>query len=184
MTETVARAARPTQEPATSSPGRAATETADQDEGDILVLDIPARLVAESWVFVENEIAAACATSRGKYRPDDVKALLIEGRMQLWIVAEGYEAKAPLGVFVTEIHAYPQMKVCVMLVGVGRDRERWQHLISEVEDWARGKGCESMELIARPGWARIHKRHGYETTHFVLEKSLREEAPLKESGDG
>ena len=41
-----------------------------------------------------------------------------------------------------------------------------------IEAWARAQGCAAMELIARPGWSRILRRHGYDITHVFCEKEL------------
>ena len=51
----------------------------------------------------------------------------------------------------------------------GKGRQQWQHLLSVIEDFAEQHGCDQMELIARPGWARILKQYKYKRTHVVLE---------------
>jgi hypothetical protein len=57
----------------------------------------------------------------------------------------------------------------------GRQRLKWQHLISEIEDFAKENGCKMMELIARPGWQRVLKIFDYKRTHVVLEKQIKQE---------
>ena len=54
-------------------------------------------------------------------------------------------------------------------------RNKWQHLISKREDFAKDEGCKMMELIARPGWQKVYNNHGYKRTHVVLEKQIKQE---------
>ena len=42
------------------------------------------------------------------------------------------------------------------------------------EDFAWYNKCDSMELIARPGWEKIIKRFGYKKSHVLLEKHNKE----------
>ena len=39
----------------------------------------------------------------------------------------------------------------------GHHREKWQHLIKNIEEFAWDNKCDSMELIARPGWQKSIK---------------------------
>ena len=57
----------------------------------------------------------------------------------------------------------------------GRQRHKWQHLISEVENFAKEEGCDMIELIARPGWQRVLNLFDYKRTHVVLEKKIKQE---------
>ena len=65
--------------------------------------------------------------------------------------------------------------VCHIYIMTGRQRHKWQHLISKIEDFAKEEGCEMMELIARPGWQKVYNNHGYKKTHVVLEKQIKQE---------
>ena len=57
----------------------------------------------------------------------------------------------------------------------GRQRHKWQHLISKIEDFAKEEGCQMMELISRPGWQRVLILFNYKRTHVVLEKKIEQE---------
>jgi len=54
----------------------------------------------------------------------------------------------------------------------GKQRQKWQHLIKVIEDFARDQKCDLMELIARPGWQVILSKYKYQRTHVVLEKPI------------
>ena len=56
----------------------------------------------------------------------------------------------------------------------GHHREKWQHLIKNIEKFAWDNKCDSMELIARPGWQKVLSRFGYNRTHVLLEKNNKE----------
>ena len=116
---------------------------------------------------VVSLIEQAMLRNGGKRRFEDVFVALREARQQLWVMAAGSDI---LGVTMTEIVVYPQKKICRVTECVGRERERWQHLLAGIEDWARQIKCDGVELIARPGWSRVLE--GYDMTHVVLEKEF------------
>jgi hypothetical protein len=57
----------------------------------------------------------------------------------------------------------------------GRQRNKWQFLVKDIEQFAKDEDCLMMELIARPGWKRILNNFDYKMTHVVLEKKLNKE---------
>ena len=59
-----------------------------------------------------------------------------------------------------------------MFIVTGRHRQKWQHLINVLEDFALKNNCTNMELIARKGWQRIMEQFDYKPTHVVLEKQI------------
>jgi hypothetical protein len=52
----------------------------------------------------------------------------------------------------------------------GSHREKWQHLIKHIEDFAWQNKCDLLELVARTGWKRVLKPFGYKESHVLLEK--------------
>jgi hypothetical protein len=103
------------------------------------------------------------------FTAQDVCRAIEDRSAQLWLTwADG----KPLSVCVTQIEATSKGKHCSIWIMVGNDREDWQHLISDLEQWARREGCTFMRSEARPGWARVLKSKGYEMPHVILEKEL------------
>lgn len=124
---------------------------------------IPTGHIEQVWPLAEPWIEKACRRIK-KFSAQDVKHWLLVGENQLWLDSE---AKA---VIVSQIAVYPNKKTFYINIATGKDRESWQGDIVLLEAWAKSQGCQSMELVARPGWKRILK--GYRMTHVFLEREL------------
>ena len=101
--------------------------------------------------------------------PADVYAAIKEDRAILWLVYNGSEIKA---VCVTQLSETAKAKTCSIWIMTGSGREDWQHMLDDIEAFARREGCTHMRHNARPGWAKILKPQGYTMTHVILEKAL------------
>lgn len=136
---------------------------------------IPNDKIDNAWHHVEASIADALARSNGYALASDFKKWIKENRMQLWMLWD-MEAKTDkyYGVVVTEIIQRPLQRCLNIKIMTGKHREKWEHLIKKIEDFAWYNKCDSMELIARPGWEKILKRFGYKKSHVLLEKHNKE----------
>ncbi|MGH6933294.1 MAG: hypothetical protein ACREEE_12780 [Dongiaceae bacterium] len=132
------------------------------------IVGVPAALVDGVWPLVERLIDQACRRGRGKETSEDIQNALMARDLQLWLLWDG----SPKGAVVTEIVRHPRKTCCRIRICTGRGREDWQRHIAVVERWAKSQGCAAMELIARPGWSRLLKDHGYAVTHLFCEKEL------------
>jgi hypothetical protein len=56
----------------------------------------------------------------------------------------------------------------------GKHRDKWQHLVKKIEDFAWANDCDLMELVARPGWEKVLRKFGYSKSHVLLEKHKKE----------
>jgi hypothetical protein len=142
------------------------------------IIQIPYKKIDEVWSLVVNPINEALTYSGDHHHSDHYKDLLKEGKLQLWILWD--EEKSSIqekynGLVITQIIIRSKKKVCHMPMVTGKNRQRWQHLIEKIENFAKDQGCDCMELIARPGWQKILDKHKYFRTHVVLEKQLKEE---------
>jgi hypothetical protein len=55
----------------------------------------------------------------------------------------------------------------------GRGMKEWQHLLPQMERYLKEHmGCSIIKPICRPGWSRLLKKHGYKTTHHIMERAL------------
>ena len=79
------------------------------------------------------------------------------------------------GVVVTEIIQRKLGKVCHIYIMTGRQRQKWQYLVKDIEEFAKQEDCKMLELIARPGWQKVLNNFGYKRTHVVLEKQIKQE---------
>ncbi len=128
------------------------------------------RNIPDIWPTIRERVASCCGRSGGKYEPVDVLLNFLGGRMELWLVLD--EADAIQALVITEIVAYPRIRVCKLLACTGEGAPQWLDLIEKIEAWAKARGCGAMEPICRAGWERRLKPLGYRKTHVVLEKSL------------
>ena len=138
----------------------------------IELINVPTKSVNEVWALVKTDIANALNRSNGYALADHIKKWINEEKMQLWIL---WDKEAPkeskyYGVVITEVIQRPLQRCLNIRIMTGRHREKWQHLIKHIEDFAWLQNCDSLELIARPGWKKVLKPFGYIESHVLLEK--------------
>ena len=138
----------------------------------IELINVPTKSVNEVWALVKTDIANALNRSNNYALSDHIKKWIIEEKMQLWIL---WDKEAPkeskyYGLVVTEVIQRPLQRCLNIRIMTGRHREKWQHLIKHIEDFAWLQNCDSLELIARPGWKKVLKPFGYTESHVLLEK--------------
>ena len=139
---------------------------------------IPIQELEQVWGLVEKDIKSALAYSGQLTDSDFVYETAKEGKFQIWVLWDKNQKKTVdkyFGVVVTEIIKRKFSKVCHIYIMTGRQRTKWQHLITKVEDFAKEEDCKIMELIARPGWQRVLNAFDYKRTHVVLEKKIKQE---------
>ena len=142
----------------------------------IKLYNIPTKSVDEVWGVVKNDIANALSRSNGYALSDHIKKWIKETKMQLWILwdSEAEKQNKYYGVVVTEVIQRPLQRCLNIKIMIGRHREKWQHLIKHIEDFAWQQNCDLLELVARPGWKKILKPFGYKESHVLLEKKKKE----------
>ena len=136
---------------------------------------IPSSNLDDVWNLVNKDISEALSYSGNHTDAQFVYETVKENKMQLWVVWNK-DKKTTLdkyyGVVVTEIVKRKLKQSCNIFIVTGKHRQKWQHLISVLEDFAVENNCTNMELIARKGWQRIMEQFDYKQTHVVLEKQI------------
>jgi len=139
------------------------------------LVNIPPSNLDDVWSLVKKDISEALSYSGNHTDAQFVYDCIKESKMQLWVVWDK-EKEATIdkyyGVVVTEIIKRKLIQSCNIFIVTGRHRQKWQHLISVLEDFATDNDCTNMELIARKGWQRIMEQFDYKQTHVVLEKQI------------
>ena len=130
---------------------------------------IPTNKVEQVWSFAVKDVADALARSNGYARAEHIKKEILDNKMQLWILWDS-ETKEYYGVCVTEIIQRPLQRCLNIKIMTGRHRDKWQHLIKHVEEFAWKNNCDLLELVARPGWKKVIKQYGYKESQVLLEK--------------
>lgn len=106
---------------------------------------IPHTNMLQAWVRFEDVLMPAIDRAGGTHHPRDVLDGLMSGDYQLWTYGDS--------AVVTEIYEYPRKKVChIFLAGGNMQDIRELHVM--IEEWAKEKGCSSLSLAGRKGWAR------------------------------
>lgn len=136
---------------------------------------IPSSNLDDVWNLVNKDISEALSYSGNHTDAQFVYETVKQNKMQLWVVWDK-DKKTTLdkyyGVVVTEIVKRKLKQSCNIFIVTGRHRQKWQHLINVLEDFAIENNCTNMELFARKGWQRIMEQFDYKQTHVVLEKQI------------
>tara|TARA_R100001510_G_C7524250_1_gene118438 strand:+ start:196 stop:639 length:444 start_codon:yes stop_codon:yes gene_type:complete len=139
------------------------------------LVNIPSSNLDDVWSLVKKDISEALSYSGNHTDAQFVYETIKQNKMQLWIVWDK-DKEATIdkyyGVVVTEIVKRKLIQSCNIFIVTGRHRQKWQHLISVLEDFAVENNCTNMELFARKGWQRIMEQFDYKQTHVVLEKQI------------
>jgi len=139
------------------------------------LVNIPSSNLEDVWSLVKKDISEALSYSGNHTDAQFVYDCVKENKMQLWVVWDK-DKKTTLdkyyGVVVTEIVKRKLIQSCNIFIVTGRQRQKWQHLINVLEDFAIENNCTNMELIARKGWEKIMEQFDYKKTHVVLEKQI------------
>jgi len=97
---------------------------------------------------------------------DEVIDLIGRKEATCWLISEGTKL---VGVVVTELLKTRTGKQCFIRHCAGEDIKNWFHYLETIETWARSEGCDSIEMIGRPGWERML---GWRKQAVVLRKAL------------
>ena len=139
------------------------------------LVNIPPSQLNDVWNLVKKDIQQALSYSGNHTDADFVYETIKNNKMQLWVLWDNSK-KATIekyyGVVVTEIIERKLKKSCNIFIVTGRHRQKWQHLIKIIEDFASKHECTNIELIARKGWKKIMEQFDYKETHIVLEKTI------------
>ena len=139
---------------------------------------IPTKELDKVWGLIEKDIRKSLLYSGQLSDSAFVLQTAKEGKFQVWILWDKKQ-KTTLdkyfGLVITEIIQKPLGKICHIYMMTGRQRNKWQHLIKDIEEFAKNENCLMLELIARPGWKKVLNQFGYKPTHIVLEKEIKQE---------
>ena len=138
----------------------------------IELVQIPKENIDIVWRQCKTMIADAMASSNNYANASHFKQWISENKMQLWFL---WDKEADIdqrlyGIVVTEIIQRPLQRCLNIKIMTGKHRDKWQHLIKHIEDFAWQNNCDLLELVARPGWKRVLKPFGYKESHVLLEK--------------
>lgn len=136
----------------------------------LALVPIPPNMLEGSAVYWWPYILKICERSRTD--PAEKERMLYAGEAQAFLIWDDVAQKpqAFLGVRYVKRGADP---IAELIWLMGENRAAWAHLFAELETYLREhQGCVGIKAIARPGWTKHLKFHGYRLTHQVMEKDI------------
>lgn len=124
-----------------------------------------------AWKDVGKYVEQGLEYTDGKYAVNDVRALLGEGLLILWVVYNEEKEKA-IGCLLTEVLQYPRVKsLSIFLLG-GDDFPQIVEVLEDLKNYARSIECKTIEFYGRAGWEKVLKPYDFEKTHIVMRLDL------------
>jgi len=109
---------------------------------------------------------------RSRNDPLEMERMLFAGEAQAFLVWDPDIGK-PIAFLGVRYMRRADGRVGELIWLMGENRKAWTHLITELETYLREhQHCVAIKAIARPGWAKVLKAHGYRLTHQVTEKEF------------
>lgn len=131
---------------------------------------IPKERIEEIWSLVAPFLCLVIEYNNGEYAIDDLKAELIEGQQQLFIMHENGDVLAAI---TAEIIRYPQKTVCGLVAAGGSNLHEWlDEFMSIIIPVAKEQGAEELRITGRGGWEKVMKPYGFEKTHTILARTI------------
>jgi len=129
------------------------------------VVFIPTKHVAFTWPLVSQHVEECLEYFSGEFSSDDIRDMLLVGKMQLFLVWEGHIK----GVVITEIIMYPQMQVLRGVLIHGVDMDNWMAAMqAKLIRYQEYMHCHHMETVCRPGLYKKIKHLGWEVKQLLL----------------
>jgi hypothetical protein len=110
-----------------------------------------------------QHIEAALAHGGDTHTFEDVRDMIIDGRLQIW--------HGPNGCAVTEIITYPRKKALHVFLA-GGEMAQILDMMDSAMVWGRGQGCDVMTISGRLGWQRVLDKHGFRPVLVTMERAL------------
>jgi hypothetical protein len=133
------------------------------------VIELSPAEVEYSWKVVEPHVRRAVELTGGELTTEDVYEALMRQQMFAWAIHEGSKLYA---VLVLELVQLRHFRICRIVVVSGEGYEHWKKFEAFVEHWARGMGCQYIDGLGRPGWARRGNEMGYKHQYTVMRKRI------------
>lgn len=109
---------------------------------------------------------------RSKNDPKAMEDMLYRGEAQAFLIWDD-EKKRPQAFIGVRYAARGAERIGELIWLTGENRAAWAHLFTELETYLhKHQGCVAIKAIARPGWSKHLKGHGYRLTHCVMEKEF------------
>lgn len=129
---------------------------------------IPRNQVLDYWQSVIGLLDEAYAKNDIPF-PETTRDELLHGHKQLWVAYAAPPEHRILCAVLTRLSKMRSGLHCEVVAAGGKEVERWIHLMSCIEDWARLEGCVKVTVVGRPGWMRLLQRYRQRQVMMELE---------------
>ena len=148
------------------------------------LVGIPSHEVGGIWPAVRDLVKIAADMSGGRHSIETVKAATQDQRQQLWCVVNDTGPRPRIvAVLITEIKVCDTgLKLCELVLLAGRQRDKWIHLIKDIERWAHDEGCAKIQAMGRQGWVRVMKEWDWSGQWIMIDKDLTAEVEQPQEG--
>ncbi len=133
---------------------------------DLVFTPVPKHLLGLIWPKVEEYLAKAVDTAKGKLTVDDVRSGIESDLYLLWVVVDGDDIIAAV---TTRVINYPTCNGMALDWIGGKRIKEWINVAnSTMLDHARSHGCSHLEGYGRPAWGRMLERHGWKQDYVAF----------------
>lgn len=131
---------------------------------------VPAAYLDDIWAEVGSMLEPAVAVTNGRYTVDDVRRLLMQDHMTLWIAFDEIGIR---GCEITRIIDYPSKRVLCSVFTAGQHLRHWREpMMAVLLKWANDVGCSAIEGQGRPGWVKLLEPYGCKPMMMTFEKDV------------
>jgi len=124
----------------------------------------------EVWDWLLPYVKKACNKDFNKFTPEDLKNLILEDKMQLWLGTR--EGKKEFGIF-TDILQFPNKRIGRITVGMGFKPLENLEFLAQFEKWAKEEyNCEGVQSNIHLGFEGMFTEAGWKKTHILMEKEI------------
>lgn len=133
---------------------------------DLVFTPVPKHLLGLIWPKVEEYLAKAVDTAKGKLTVEDVRSGIESDLYLLWVVVDGEEIIAAV---TTRVINYPTCNGMALDWIGGKRIKEWINMAnSAMLDHARSHGCSHLEGYGRAAWGRMLERHGWKQDYVAF----------------
>lgn len=134
---------------------------------EVAFLMLSTREIVSNWPRIATMLAPALNDPQ-RYTIRDLFDRAMLGRVQLWVAAS--ELRGVLAAFATDVLEYPRSRTLRIFLGAGTDHRAWSDKIRVLEEYARSRNCQHVEIQGRRGWERVFP--DYEHRYVVLAREV------------
>lgn len=127
--------------------------------------------VVGRWTVLRGHLIHAVEQGRGELEVDDLRKLVLAGRLFIFGGFSGGEAVLAV---TAEFVAYPRKTIMLLGFGAGSSREQFAKCFEVLNAFAKSAGATVIQTYCQhPAMVRYHQRHfGADVAYTVMEKPV------------